>query len=200
MFDYGKSGVDGGKLPKPTWALPASAQLPHRPGARRGGLPRRELLPRGGRRMAVRPVGARPGHRHRRSRSPRRIPDFIGYWLRSPIRRIRSSLTVYALLDSPSVSGAYRFVITPGDTRRWTWTWRCIPRKAIDRMGIAPCTSMFQTGENDRRMGYDWRPRSMTPTAWPCTAAAANGSGARSPIRRSCSSTPCQDNTRAVSA
>ncbi len=26
------------------------------------------------------------------------------------------------------------------------------------RLGIAPLTSMYQVGENDRRMGYDWRP------------------------------------------
>ena len=32
------------------------------------------------------------------------------------------------------------------------------PRKAIERLGIAPLTSMFQYGENDRRMANDWRP------------------------------------------
>ena len=32
------------------------------------------------------------------------------------------------------------------------------PRKAIERIGIAPLTSMYQHGENDRRMANDWRP------------------------------------------
>jgi glucans biosynthesis protein len=32
------------------------------------------------------------------------------------------------------------------------------PRAAIDDLGIAPLTSMFLTGENDRRVGNDWRP------------------------------------------
>lgn len=32
------------------------------------------------------------------------------------------------------------------------------PRKPIERLGIAPLTSMYQTGENDRRMANDWRP------------------------------------------
>ena len=32
------------------------------------------------------------------------------------------------------------------------------PRKSIERLGIAPLTSMFQCGENDRRMANDWRP------------------------------------------
>jgi glucans biosynthesis protein len=32
------------------------------------------------------------------------------------------------------------------------------PRKDIERLGISPLTSMFQHGENDRRMANDWRP------------------------------------------
>jgi glucans biosynthesis protein len=32
------------------------------------------------------------------------------------------------------------------------------PRRAIERIGIAPLTSMFQYGENDRRVANDWRP------------------------------------------
>jgi glucans biosynthesis protein len=31
------------------------------------------------------------------------------------------------------------------------------PRREIERLGIAPGTSMFQHGENDRRMANDWR-------------------------------------------
>ena len=33
------------------------------------------------------------------------------------------------------------------------------PRKPIERLGIAPLTSMFFYGENDRRAANDWRPR-----------------------------------------
>jgi glucans biosynthesis protein len=32
------------------------------------------------------------------------------------------------------------------------------PRKTIRRLGIAPLTSMYQCGENDKRAAYDWRP------------------------------------------
>jgi glucans biosynthesis protein len=32
------------------------------------------------------------------------------------------------------------------------------PRKPIERLGIAPCTSMYQYAENDHRMANDWRP------------------------------------------
>ncbi len=32
------------------------------------------------------------------------------------------------------------------------------PRKGIERLGVAPLTSMFQCGENDRRVSADFRP------------------------------------------
>ncbi len=88
---------------------------------------------------------------------PEEFPDFIGFWLEKPAVG-SSSMTIYALLDSPSVSGAYRFVVTPGDTHVMDLDVALYPRKAIERMGIAPCTSMFQYGENDKRMAWDWRP------------------------------------------
>ena len=87
---------------------------------------------------------------------PEEFPNFTGFWLDRPAAG-SNSVTVYALLDSPSVAGAYRFVITPGDTQVMDIDAALYPRTTIDRLGIAPCTSMFQTGENDRRMGYDWR-------------------------------------------
>ena len=32
------------------------------------------------------------------------------------------------------------------------------PRKSMERLGIAPLTSMYQYGENDKRADNDWRP------------------------------------------
>jgi periplasmic glucans biosynthesis protein len=32
------------------------------------------------------------------------------------------------------------------------------PRRAIERLGVAPLTSMLQYGEIDRRIANDWRP------------------------------------------
>ncbi len=87
---------------------------------------------------------------------PEEFPNFTGFWLERPAVG-SNSVTVYALLDSPSVAGAYRFVITPGDTQVMDIDAALYPRTSIERLGLAPCTSMFQTGENDRRMGYDWR-------------------------------------------
>src|SRR3546814_3127556 len=54
--------------------------------------------------------------------------------------------------------GAYRFMMTPGETFVMEIDSALYPRKAIDRVGIAPLTSMFQFGENDHRVANDWRP------------------------------------------
>ncbi|MET0381993.1 MAG: glucan biosynthesis protein D [Burkholderiaceae bacterium] len=88
---------------------------------------------------------------------PEEFPDFVSYYLERP-HADSSRVVVYGLLDSPSVAGAYRFEITPGDTTRMDIDVALYPRKTIERLGIAPCTSMYQTGENDRRMANDWRP------------------------------------------
>lgn len=88
---------------------------------------------------------------------PEEFPDFVAFWLEKPARD-SDALTVYALLDSPSVSGAYRFIIAPGANLSMDVDAALYPRKPIERLGVAPLTSMYQCGENDRRMGYDWRP------------------------------------------
>jgi len=85
------------------------------------------------------------------------FPDFRHYWLERPSVDSKT-LTVHALLDSPSVAGAYTFVITPGDITLMEVDACLYPRKNIERVGIAPLTSMFQCGENDRRVADDWRP------------------------------------------
>ncbi|SFK41394.1 glucans biosynthesis protein [Desulfomicrobium apsheronum] len=84
------------------------------------------------------------------------FPLFTHFWLEKP-RPGSDTATVYALLDSPSVTGAYRFDIRPGQTLGMKVDAALYPRKTIERLGVAPLTSMFLTGENDRRMGYDWR-------------------------------------------
>ncbi|MDR1076696.1 MAG: glucan biosynthesis protein D [Xanthomonadaceae bacterium] len=85
------------------------------------------------------------------------FPDFVAFWLERP-SPASETVVVYALLDSPSTTGAYRFVITPGEPLLMDIDCALYPRTQIERLGIAPCTSMYQVGENDRRMGWDWRP------------------------------------------
>ncbi|WP_293776920.1 glucan biosynthesis protein [uncultured Oxalicibacterium sp.] len=88
---------------------------------------------------------------------PEEFPRFSAFWLERPARQ-SSTLAVYALLDSPSITGAYRFLITPGATTVMDVDVALYPRKPIERLGIAPLTSMFMTGENDKRISNDWRP------------------------------------------
>ena len=88
---------------------------------------------------------------------PEEFPRFTAFWFERPADNAHS-LVLYALLDSPSASGALRFELTPGARHVMEVDVALYPRKAIDRLGIAPLTSMFQCGENDRRMGNDWRP------------------------------------------
>lgn len=88
---------------------------------------------------------------------PEEFPDFVEFWIRKPDADA-TALTVHALLDGPSVAGAYTFVITPGletvvDTRA-TLYFRREPKAP----GFAPLTTMFWFGEgSDRRFG-DYRP------------------------------------------
>jgi periplasmic glucans biosynthesis protein len=86
------------------------------------------------------------------------FPRFTSFWLERPDPR-SSKVTVYALMDSPSVTGAYRFDVYPGATLVMDIDSALYPRTAIERLGIAPLTSMFQCGANDKRMANDWRPQ-----------------------------------------
>ncbi|MEO8409206.1 MAG: glucan biosynthesis protein D [Propionivibrio sp.] len=88
---------------------------------------------------------------------PEEFPRFTAFWFERPAPD-SDELTIYALLDSPSVAGAYRFNIVPGASLLMEVDAALYPRQAIERLGVAPLTSMYQYGENDRRMATDWRP------------------------------------------
>ncbi|WP_427902088.1 glucan biosynthesis protein [Marinobacter goseongensis] len=85
------------------------------------------------------------------------FPDFTAFWLETPAAGA-TDVVVHALLDSPSITGAYRLRLRPGKNMVMDISASLYPRQAIERIGIAPLTSMYQTGENDRRKANDWRP------------------------------------------
>jgi len=89
---------------------------------------------------------------------PEEFPDFTTFWLERP-KSDSDTLIVYALLDSPSIAGAYRFDITPGEPLVMHVDAALYPRKTVERLGIAPLTSMFLCSASDRRIGDDWRPQ-----------------------------------------
>lgn len=88
---------------------------------------------------------------------PEEFPRFTAFWFERPAKD-SGTLTIYALLDSPSIAGAVRFQITPGGTLLIDVDSAYYPRKPIERLGIAALTSMYFYGENDRRAANDWRP------------------------------------------
>ncbi len=76
------------------------------------------------------------------------FPVFRAFWLRQPDPDA-DSITVLALLDGPSVTGAYRFDIAPGDETTVDVQARIFPRRPIEKLGLAPLTSMFLNGESE---------------------------------------------------
>ncbi len=87
------------------------------------------------------------------------FPYFTDFWLVPPAPRAQS-MTIYALLDSPSVAGAYQFDVRPGAVTQVTVTATLYPRARIGKLGIAPLTSMFLYGRNSARQRFDdWRPQ-----------------------------------------
>lgn len=87
------------------------------------------------------------------------FPSFREFWLRKP-EAGNQAAQIMALLDGPSVTGAYMFVIQPGEDTVMTVKTVLFPRagKSMKRFGVAPMSSMFWFGENSRRRFDDFRP------------------------------------------
>lgn len=86
------------------------------------------------------------------------FPRFSGFWLERP-ENDAGSVTIYASLDSASVTGAYRFVVTPGVETVVDVTARLFFRSDVEQLGIAPLTSMFLFADSNRARFDDYRPR-----------------------------------------
>lgn len=75
------------------------------------------------------------------------FPYFKEFWLVRPEKKA-TAITVFALLDSRSLTGAYQFDIHPGKATTMDVTATLFLRKEVKTLGIAPLTSMFFYGEN----------------------------------------------------
>ncbi|WP_186312418.1 glucan biosynthesis protein [Cereibacter sediminicola] len=89
--------------------------------------------------------------------SPEEFPRFSRFYLERP-QAGGLSTVLYAAMESPSVTGAYRFVITPGIDTVMDVTARLFFRNAVTQLGVAPLTSMFLYGEKNRASYDDFRP------------------------------------------
>lgn len=85
------------------------------------------------------------------------FPNFVEFWIVRPNPRA-PSLTIYALLDSPRLTGAYEYVVAPGAPTRLEVRTVLHARQRIELLGIAPLTSMYYYGENAERPWGEWRP------------------------------------------
>src|ERR1700710_1902901 len=85
------------------------------------------------------------------------FPSFKAFWIEKPAANAKS-IVVHALLDSESAAAAYRFTIRPGDTTVFDVEMAIYPRADLDHAGLAPMTSMFFFGPNDRIDVDDFRP------------------------------------------
>ena len=85
------------------------------------------------------------------------FPWFREFWIVRPEVKAKT-ITLYALLDSPRVAGAYRFVVEPGDQTRVDIECQLFLRAEVKKLGLAPLTSMFFHGENTVRPFVDFRP------------------------------------------
>src|SRR5262249_51165439 len=85
------------------------------------------------------------------------FPDFTEFWVEeSP--QSADTMVVYALLDGPSIAGAYRFVMKRGRDVLMDIDAELYIRKDIARLGVAPVTSMFWFSETVKPTAVDWRP------------------------------------------
>lgn len=85
------------------------------------------------------------------------FPRFVEFWIEHPAPGARE-LKIYGLLDSRRVTGAYQFVLVPGNETAIDVRARLYVREKVEKLGIAPLTSMFFFGENQPSTTEDIRP------------------------------------------
>lgn len=84
------------------------------------------------------------------------FPFFRAFWIEKPTAAA-PEIVVHALLDSESVTGAYRFTIRPGRATEMEVDSMLFPRRELPHVGIAPLTSMYFFGPAQRRVDRDYR-------------------------------------------
>ena len=89
--------------------------------------------------------------------SGEQFPRFTEFWIARPSAR-DEFLTIYALMDSPSVTGAYRIVMHPGEDTVAEVRVQLYFRSSVGKLGIAPLTSMFLYGSNQPPASPNFRP------------------------------------------
>ena len=85
------------------------------------------------------------------------FPDFTRFWLERPAEG-QNHMVLHALLNGPSLTGAYRFEIHPGQPCVMEVEATLFPRVDLDHVGLGPLTSMFLFDQTNRHRFDDFRP------------------------------------------
>ena len=88
--------------------------------------------------------------------SKEEFPRFTEFWLQES--ESHSAVTICAFLDGPSLTGAYEFVASKQTGAIIDIRASLFIRSDIAQLGMAPLTSMYWYGENERQHATDWRP------------------------------------------
>ncbi len=84
------------------------------------------------------------------------FPSFREFWVEAP-EPGAAEVIVHALMDSPSVTGAYSFRIAKGETTEMEVRAQLFPRVPLTGVGVAPGTSMFLFDQTNRHRFDDFR-------------------------------------------
>jgi len=90
-------------------------------------------------------------------KTPEEFPEFTEFWIEKPDSRA-TSIKIYALLNSPSLAGAYEMNLIPGIDTVMEIKASLFARRSVEGVGLAPLTSMFWFGENSTLRYGDFRP------------------------------------------
>ena len=85
------------------------------------------------------------------------FPFFREFWIETPPPNA-DRITIHALLDGESATAAFRFDVTPGQETTIDVAATLFARRPIPTLHLAPLSSMFFCGKNDRRVVDDFRP------------------------------------------
>ncbi|MFT0891936.1 glucan biosynthesis protein [Pseudochelatococcus sp. G4_1912] len=88
---------------------------------------------------------------------PEEFPAFTQFYFDTP-EPDAPSVTVYALLEGPSITGAFSFEMTRDGGVDMTIDKALFLRRDVARFGVAPLTSMYWYSETAKRTAVDWRP------------------------------------------
>lgn len=85
------------------------------------------------------------------------FPAFRSFWIEKPAPG-DNALVIHALVDSPSVAGAFRFTLRPGEATIIDTEATLFPRTGVDHYGLAGFAAASLYTPLDRRRADDLRP------------------------------------------